>query len=294
VEEGSLQLVLDAKAELGEGPCWDAANKLLYWIDILGQNVHIYNPQLQSDRVIHVGMYVGCVAVAASGGLIMAADRAFYSLDPVTEQITLVSGLPNEPQGNRFNDGKCDPAGRFWAGTMPMNGSEAAGSLYRLDAESGVKHIFGSVRCSNGIAWSPDGSTMYYIDSPTKQVAAFDYDLQTGNIQNRRVAVTIPEGEGVPDGMTIDQEGNLWIAQWGGWKVSRWDPRDGTQLDTVPVPAEQVTSCAFGGVNMDELYITTARTGLDEEQLMKQPKAGGLFKVKTTVKGIGNTLFSRS
>lgn len=289
--EDTVQCVVDAKAALGEGPCWDRGGKVLYWIDIIGQNVHMYDSERGSDRIVPVGKYVGCVALASSGGLIIAADRAFYKLDPATGRIELVTELPNEPQGNRCNDGKCDPAGRFWAGTMPMKGSEPSGSLYRLDADCQAKRMLESVRCSNGIAWSPDGTAMYYIDSPTKQVVAFDYEVSTGDISNRRVVVTIPEGEGVPDGMTIDREGKLWVAQWGGWKVSRWDPRDGSLLDTIPVPAEQVTSCAFGGERLDELYITTAREGLDESALDRQPLAGGLFRVKTKARGMESYTF---
>ncbi|MCI3920735.1 SMP-30/gluconolactonase/LRE family protein [Paenibacillus sp. TRM 82003] len=279
-----LQLVIDAKAPLAEGPNWDREKKLLYWVDIVGQSVHIYDPVSGEDRTIPTGMMTGAVVKRSAGGLAIAAEQGVYALDPETELLELLVGS-GEADTNRFNDGKCDAAGRFWVGTMPKAGGPPTGSFYCLEKDGRLRHLFGDVGCSNGIAWSPDKKTMYYIDSPTKQVSAFDVDPETGEIANRRVALTIPEGEGVPDGMTSDDEGMLWIAQWGGWKVSRWDPRTGERLSEIAVPAAQVTSCAFGGDELDELYITTARVGLDEEALAKQPHAGGVFRIKLGVSG---------
>jgi len=189
---------------------------------------------------------------------------------------------------NRFNDGKCDPAGRFWAGTM-LNGAGESdpphGSLYSLDAHHHVQHRLSGVRISNGICWSPDKTTMYFVDSPNRWVDAFDYDDATGAIGNRRVAVTVPREYGMPDGMTIDAEGMLWVAGWGGGQVSRWDPATGKFLETIAVPASQSSACAFGGPNLDELYITSARIGLDAATLAHEPHAGSLFVARPGVKG---------
>ncbi|MCY9663983.1 SMP-30/gluconolactonase/LRE family protein [Paenibacillus alginolyticus] len=169
---------------------------------------------------------------------------------------------------------------------MSMNGKKEEGSLYCIDQDMTVRKMLGNVSVSNGISWSPDNSIMYYIDSLTKQVNAFDYELETGEISNPRVVVQIPEGQGVPDGMTTDTEGMLWIAQWGGYKVSRWNPMDGTLLDEIKVPAAQVTSCVFGGETLDQLFITSARQCLNPQQLSEQPYARAVFSVQVNVKGI--------
>jgi sugar lactone lactonase YvrE len=288
-----LELVIDAKAALGEGPCWDSEKQLLYWVDIMGKKVHVYNPKENTNRTISVDGYPGAVVPRKSGGLVVAMNQGYYALDLETEQLTLLASPENEPKTNRFNDGKCDASGRFWAGTMGMGSSEPAGNLYFLDQDLKITHLLDGIGTSNGIAWSGDNKTMYYIDSPTKQVVAFDFDLSSGGIKNKRVVVNIPEGEGVPDGMTIDSEGMLWVAQWGGYKVSRWNPHTGERLEIISVPVERVTSCTFGGENLDELYITTAGGGsLSEEELEKQPHAGGVFRIKVGVKGTINYAFN--
>lgn len=286
-----LKLVFDAKAELGEGPCWDADNELLYWTDILGKSLHIHNPASGDNRTVPVGLMVGSFALGRSGGIVLAAESGFYSLDPETGKKELMCDPAEEKEGNRFNDGKCDPAGRFWAGSMPMAGAEPSGSLYCLETDRTLTRKLTGIGCSNGLAWSPDCRTMYYIDTPTRQVAAFRYDKETGDIDDGKVACVVPESDGFPDGMTIDEEGCLWIAHWGGGKVTRWNPSTGSKLDEIVVPADQVTSCAFGGVRMNELYVTTARAFQSEETLRRQPHAGGLFKIELNVTGAASSRF---
>ncbi|MBO7743699.1 SMP-30/gluconolactonase/LRE family protein [Paenibacillus sp. MWE-103] len=281
--ESALELLVDARATLGEGPCWDETNKRLYWVDIIEKKLHCYSPAKQTNETFVFEESPGAVAVRKSGGVVLAMKQGFYAVDQA--RVTLLAHVDQEPRLNRFNDGKCDRMGRFWAGTMPLEGSDPTGSLYCLDTDLQVRHLFGEVACSNGLAWSPDDTTMYYIDSPTKQVVAFDYDRGSGAITRKRTVVTIPDGEGVPDGMTIDAEGMLWVAQWDGCRVSRWNPRTGNRIDAISLPAARVTSCAFGGDRLDELYITTARSGLDEKALSEQPQAGGLFRVKVGVRG---------
>lgn len=280
------ELIMDAQADLGEGPCWDDRQGKLYWVDIMAGRVHRYDPQSGRDESRELGQPVGTVAVCESGRLIVALRDGFFLLDFASGELQAIADPEADRPDNRFNDGKCDPAGRFWAGTMSLVGQKRQGSLYCLDpAGSAPRRMVEDVSTSNGLAWSPDHRTMYYIDSPTRQVSAYDYDLATGTLDRPRTVVTIPEGEGVPDGMTIDEEGMLWVAQWDGWCVSRWDPQTGRRIGRVEVPAARVTSCVFGGEDRKQLYITTARTGLKEDQLASQPLAGGVFRVHSEVAG---------
>ncbi len=283
----AAELVIDAKATLGEGAIWHAQKQRLYWVDILAGHVHIYDPVTNRNRTIEVGQPVGTVVPRRSGGVIVAVRHGFASLDLESGALHVLCEVEHDLPNNRFNDGKCDPAGRLWAGTMSMHGEEpGAGSLYCLEQDHSVRRMLTGVTVSNGIVWSLDQSTMYYIDTPTLEVTAFDYDVATGSISRPRAVVRIPKDQGLPDGMTIDAEGMLWIAHWGGSQVSRWDPASGQQIQAVHVPTPLVTSCAFGGSNLDELYITTARIGLDETALREQPHAGGLFRAYPGVRGV--------
>ncbi|PFY03756.1 Senescence marker protein-30 [Bacillus pseudomycoides] len=258
---------------------------MLYWVDILGKKVCIYNPITNINRKISLDQQIGCVVQDASGGVILAMERGFHSLNLETEELKLIHNPESHLPENRFNDGKCDPAGRFWAGTTDLYGVSAAGSLYFLDTDFSVKKQLEHVNTSNGLAWSPDQRYLYFIDTPTKKVTRFDYDIHTGTISNPIDIIIIPNSEGLPDGMTIDEEGCLWIAHWGGAKITRWNPMTGEKILTVPVPALNVTSCTFGGPDLTELYITTARTRMNQDQLEVYPYAGGVFRIKTQVKG---------
>lgn len=280
------ETIIDAKATLGEGPIWDAKKQLLYWVNIMESQVSIYDPSSQTNRTIDVGQYAGTVVARASGGLMLALHHGFASLDVETEEVTMIHEPEPDKPNNRFNDGKCDPAGRFWAGTMSMEERASVGTLYCMETDQTVRSMVENVTISNGLVWSQDNSTMYYIDTPLGTVDAFDYDLETGNIGNRRPVITIPDGQGFPDGMTMDAEGMLWVAHWDGARVTRWDPQSGTLLDTVHVPATQVTACAFGGPNLDQLYITSARRGLDEAALAEHPEAGNVFVTEVGVSGL--------
>ena len=282
----AIELVLDARAVVGEGPSWDARRQVLYWVDILSHELHIYDPAKNADRAFNVGQYVGAVAPRAHGGVMLALHHGLGAFDPDSEKLEIIHDPEAHLPGNRFNDGKCDPAGRFWAGTLPLDNAPEKASLYCLDTDLTVRTMLTGVSNSNGLAWSQDGATMYYIDTPTLQVAAFDYDLASGAISNRRVAINIPTELGFPDGMCIDAEGMLWIGVWGSEEVSRWDPVSGRRVGGVRVPATQVTSCCFGGAELDELYITTASMALDEAALADQPLAGGLFRARPGVKGL--------
>jgi sugar lactone lactonase YvrE len=280
------ELVLDAKAQLGEGPSWDAASRTLYWINIYAGEIRAYSPETGSDRVIPVGEPVGCLAPTKAGGLVIASQSGISLLDPATGQRKLLAHPEAGMPGNRFNDGKCDPAGRFLAGTMDNAEKEASGSLYSLSPDGTLKTLLTGVRISNGLAWSPDHATLYYIDTPTRAVMAYQYDLAIGNISQPRKAIYVPEELGWPDGMTSDMDGHLWIAMWGGSALTKWDPASGRLLQTFPIPALNVTSCAFGGEGLTDLYITSARKGMSDGQLVQYPLTGAVFRLRTDVKGM--------
>ena len=279
------ELLFDARAELGEGPFWYAHTQTLHWLDILNKRVYA-----GADLLAQLDEFIGCAALRRDGGLILALKNSIVDLQPDSVKPALLATL-NEPANNRFNDGKCDPAGRFLVGSMDMNETDPTGALYSFDGKTVTKLLTG-ITISNGLTWSPDHKTFYYTDTPTRQVTAFDYDLATGQIANPRPAVRVPDGLGWPDGMTSDTDGNLWIALWGGAQVTRWDPRTGRLLEQIPMPVLQPSSCIFGGADLNELYVTSARKGLSQEKLQEYPLSGGVFKITTNVAGIPTFQFA--
>ncbi|MFP7736644.1 SMP-30/gluconolactonase/LRE family protein [Priestia aryabhattai] len=287
----SIQLVLNTKAELGEGPSWDSRRKVLYWVDITRQKLHLYNPTDKAHTTFDTGQYIGSVVPRKLGGIVMTLKHGFYAYEFETKNMELIGTVELDKPNNRFNDGKCDAAGRFWAGTMGHDSRPNVGALYCLDTDWSIKKVLDNIGISNGIAWNPDNSIMYYIDSLTNKVMAYDYDLTTATISNPRVAVSIPHSFAFPDGMTSDEEGMLWVAIWNGSAVTRWNPKTGKLLETVHVPATRTTSCVFGGDDLQDLYITSARIGLEEKILAKEPYAGGLFVVNTKVRGLPTYAF---
>jgi sugar lactone lactonase YvrE len=239
--------VLDATATLGEGPLWDPRRDHLWWVDIVAGELHAYDPVADRDTVLNVGEMIGAVGLHKDGGLVAALEHGFATIDPNTGRVEpLHDPEPDRPE-NRFNDGACGPRGRFWAGTMARDGTPEQGSLYCLDPDGSVERKVSNVTISNGLAWDASKGRMYYVDTPTQSVSAFDYAPDTGTISNRRIAVHIPEAQGAPDGLTVDADGMLWVAHWGGACVGRWNPETGERSATVEVPATQVSSCAFGG-----------------------------------------------
>ena len=282
----SPELVLDARADLGEGPAWERRSGRLYWVDIHAGHLHIFSPLDGTDHRIDVGEYIGCVAPRRSGGLVLGLRSGFALLGLPSEKQTRLVNPEEHLPGNRFNDGKCDPAGRFLAGSMDDAEIEASGSLYSLASDGSVKTLLTGTRISNGLAWSPDQHTFYFIDTPTRLVMAYDYDLATGGIANPRPVVSVPSGLGWPDGMTSDAEGMLWVAMWGGARLTRWNPATGQLLAEITLPALNVTSCCFGGPDLADLYVTSARKGMNAGQLAQYPLSGGLFRVQTGIQGM--------
>ena len=273
------ELIFDAKATLGEGPVWDEKSQTLYWLDILEKRIYA-----GTELFAQLDDFIGCIALRKNGHFLLGKRTSFVDFEPGTSQQTVLASV-SESANNRINDGKCDPAGRFIAGTMDMNEKESSGSLYSFDGKQ-VTRLLDGIRISNGLAWSADHKTFYYIDTPTREVKAFDYDLASGQIANLRIALKVPNTLGWADGMTSDIEGNLWIAMWGGAQVTRWNPNTGQLLEQIPVPALQTSSCVFGGKDHNELYVTSARKEMSEADLNKYPLSGGLFKVVTKYEGM--------
>lgn len=281
------QTVTDHISLLGEGPLWDEQKQRIIWLDILNGKVHSFVPETSAYSFFKTGQLTGAAVLTNRGTMIGALQNGFYELNEADGSSRFIADPEANLPENRFNDGKCDPQGRFWAGTMNIPETSVSGNLYVLDPDGNVHHRIAGIGCSNGLAWNAAGDTMYYIDSPTREVVAYDFNADTSEITNRRVVFTVPEGNGFPDGMTIDAEDKLWVALWDGWKVIRVDPDKGEIIASIGLPAARITSVAFGGADFNDLYITSARVGVPEEQLEKQPLAGSLFVIRDIgVKGL--------
>lgn len=272
-----MEPVTTHRSLLGESPLWDDQSQTIFWVDILQGEIHAYALPTHRHRRLKLGQAVGAIALSPPGRLVGALQQGFFFIDSGNGALDFIAGPEAHLPGNRFNDGKCDPAGRFWAGTLNTKGEPGGGNLYALQPDGTVVLKIPGVSVSNGMAWSPDGRCFYYIDTPTRTVVAYDFDCETGSIRDQRVVVCIPEQMGKPDGMTIDEEGMLWIALWGGGRVTRWHPQSGRLLHHFMLPVTQVSSCTFGGARLTDLYVTTARVGLTPQELEEQPLAGALF-----------------
>lgn len=282
---GNVELVLDAGADLGEAPSWDAGEQLLIWVDITAGIVHRFDPITGRDEVLETGQPVGAAVPTTSGRLALAVRDGFRLLDPETGRTEPVAEIAATDPPTLMNDGKCDREGRFWAGTKDTEGRRPLGSLYRLDADRWLERVLTGVTISNGLGWSPDERSMYYIDSTTYGIDVLDFDPALGVVSNRRRLVEVPRRWGLPDGMTVDEEGFLWVAFWGGSAVRRLSPK-GELTSVVELPVTHVTSCAFGGEDLGDLYVTSGRVGPSPEQLRGQPHAGGLFRLRPSVRGL--------
>jgi sugar lactone lactonase YvrE len=284
-EASQPDIVADVHATLAEGPVWDERRQSLLWVDILPGRIHRLNPATGGDEVFVAGKPVGSIALRRDGGLVVAIEDGFALFNEKRRRLEQVAVIDHPGPRARFNDGKCDPSGRFLAGTMAYDQSPGTGRLYRLDPDRSVKMVLGGVTISNGLAWTSDGTTMYYVDSPTHGIDAFDYDPANGTLANRRRVVSIPSAAGMPDGMAIDADGCLWVALYGGAAVHRYTP-DGRLDTTISFPVTNVTCPAFGGPELAALYVTSARVGLDDNQLAEQPHAGAIFAVDVTTCGL--------
>ena len=279
---------------MGEGAFWNHQTQEFYWVDILGQELHIYNPATKVNRSLPTPSRIGTVVPQTDSTAVVALDDGVYIINTKTGETTVLSEVEKEMTVNRFNDGKCDPNGNLWVGSMHLEQSKPMGSVYKISSTGETTKMIDSVTISNGIVWTKDATTMYYIDTPTAKIKAFDYDKNTSTISNQRTVVEVPVSLGFPDGMAIDEEDMLWVGLWNGNSVARFNPNTGQLISKIEVPAHNVTACAFGGPNLDKLYITTASVDMTKEESAKYPMAGSIFVADPGVKGVKSDFFARS
>ena len=282
-----VKVVVKSNDLLGEGVMWDDQLKMLYWLDIEGRKIHTLKPETGLVKTIETPGRVACLAPAVDGGFIIGMETGVYRLDSGMsnfQEICITEYLP----GYRLNDGKCSPGGQFFVGTIVSDSdnskNQRTGHLYRIDPDGKCEVVLTDVTISNGLAFDELRNLFYYIDTLTHEVYCFDYDSATGSITNQRTVIRSAPEDASLDGMTIDTEGMLWIASWGGSKVMRWDPSTGVKTMEITLPTPYVTCCTFAGADMDELYITTASIALGPKD--NRIGAGDLYHVKVPAKGI--------
>jgi sugar lactone lactonase YvrE len=288
-----VSVVLRASAQIGEGPVWDARTQRLYWVDIVGQELHVFNPADGADTTHTCPDIVTSVSPRAAGGVLVTLRRSFALFDEATGRFDAIADVEPDMPGNRFNDGKTDRRGRHWAGTMgDVDWNHPIGNLYRFGPDRRPVRVAEKICCSNGIAWSPDDRTMYFCESFAYVIHAYDFDAVTGAIEKRRTFATIDAASGsFPDGITVDADGFLWCAQPVFGRLVRYDP--GGRIERIiELPVSRGTSVMFGGPDLSTLYITTMRTTLDERQLSEEPLAGSLLAITPGVRGLAETPFA--
>jgi sugar lactone lactonase YvrE len=283
-------LVADCHNLLGEGPWWDARTGTLLWVDIDGRLLQRHDPSSGRTVTRELDAMASAVVTRLAGGLALAMEDGVWVTDTDAGPARRVAAVEAEDPQTRMNDAKCDRAGRLWVGSMASDARPGAGALYRVDPDASVERVLVDVTISNGIDWSPDDRFMYYVDSAERRVDVLDYDLATGRASSRRTLIDLSADVGLPDGMTVDAEGYLWVAMWDGWSVRRYSP-SGDLDRIVGLPVSRVTSCAFGGANLTDLYVTSASSGLSDAETEDQPLAGGLFVVRPGVRGREATPF---
>ncbi len=281
--------VLDAKAALGEGAVWCNRANVLWWVDIEAPALHRFDPESGIDLTWRMPESIGCVALGPDRSVVVGLTSGLAWFDPDTERLDRFLELEARQPDTRLNDGRCDRQGRLWVGSMARNGHGSRGTLYRCDAARATPMLAG-IQVPNAIAFSPDGRTMYFADTPTRTIRAFDLDPATGRLSGERDFATIPPFDGLPDGATVDAKGGVWVAHWDGGRVSRFRP-DGQFDRSIRVPVPQPTCCAFGGADLRTLYVTSARTGLDDAALGRAPLSGGVFRLRPGVAGLPEPRF---
>lgn len=286
VDVTDAELEFRHNAILAEGPVWDEMEERLWWVDILNGQLFICEPADEAPLIYDMGEHLGAAVPREQGGAILALKSGFGLFDFEKKTVTHLANPEAHLPGNRFNDGKCDPSGRFWAGTMSYDLDEGAGSLYCMNTSLAVDVKLHGVTISNGMAWNRERDRMYYIDTVPGEIYMFNYDDTTGEISNRTLIKKVPKTEGYPDGMTIDQEGCLWVALYGGSKVMRIDPDSGETVYQVRLPVPKPTSCTFGGLGLGRLYITTAREHMTKEEIEEYPLSGSVFRANVPFKGV--------
>lgn len=287
------EVAFKAEATTGEGSIWHPDRKSLFWLDIEGKTLYEFLPETATCKTWLFDRMVSTVVPETDSTVVVSLQNEIVRVNLKTGEKEHIAPINDNNGAVRCNDGKCDPEGRFWVGTMGFGAPKGAGKLFTVTKDGTVTLKLDSVTISNGIVWSADKRFMYYNDTPTGQVARYKYDAATGNITFDGVAVKLAEGTGSPDGMTIDRNGNLWVAQWGGYGVYCYNPQTGKLLKKIELPAPNVASCAFGGQNLDILYITTARAGLSKDELAKYPLSGSLFVCNPGTVGVEAYRFTK-
>lgn len=288
----NIQCVTQTRSLLGEGPTWSPRDSALYWVDILTPSVHCFDSQKNVATEVKVGTMVSVAIPKATGGLLVATPGGLMTLDLETKNLSFFCHPESDRPGNRYNDGKCDRMGRLWIGTLDMGTAANRGNLFRVDADGLWKKMDTGFTVANGLGWSPDNRRMYFADTPRRTIYVYDFDLMAGSISNRRPFITLDASDGTPDGMTVDEEGCLWVAIWDAWRVSRYSP-DGKEILRIKMPVPRPTSCCFGGDNLDTLFVTSASVRLNEEALASAPLSGSLFSIRIPgVRGLPETTFA--
>lgn len=280
------EVFYEIRATLGEGPVFDSHSNTLFWTDILEKRLYRYSFEDQQLQTIQTDRHIGAFAICDKKTLVVAADNGFSFFDLDTETFQFVTDPELELPLNRFNDGKCDAKGRFWAGTMEFTPTSPNGSLYKLDTHQNVERMASDIIIANGLAWNTDHTKMYHVDSGKNEIYEYDFNLEAGTIHNKKLLYEFEEGYGTPDGIAIDSDNCLYIALWGGSKVIHFHPATREILEEISVPAPHVTSVAFGGTDYKTLFITTARDGLSEDQLSQYPLSGSVFHINVSTAGL--------
>ena len=294
-EEINVEVAYETKAKLGEGAFWNYKSEELYWVDIEEKKLHIFSPKTEENKTFEMPSRIGTVVpVDYENNAVVALEDGIYIVNTNTSELTLLSDVESDVTENRFNDGKCDPNGNLWVGSMHLAQTHPKANLYKIDALGNANKMLSNITISNGIVWTSDKKTMYYIDTPTGKIKAFDFNNKNNTITNERVAVIVNPKDGFPDGMAIDENDMLWVGMWNGNAVANYNPNTGELIKKIEVPAHNVTSCAFGGENLDVLYITTASLDMTEEEQKKYPLAGSVFKVQLKEKGVKGSFFNSS
>jgi sugar lactone lactonase YvrE len=289
----SIRCVLPWEAIVGESPVWRPEEQSLYWVDIQNKQIHRFDPSSGGNQTFHLPEIVTCIALRAAGGLVLTLRKHFATFDTATLRLERIGEVEGDLPSNRFNDGECDPQGRFWAGTMDaVEWSAPAGNLYRMDADKTVTRIQHNVICSNGIAWSPDGRKMYHTESFRHAIFVSDFEPETGATSNRRPFATLDSNSGgFPDGLTVDADGFVWSNVVGLGQIRRYDPL-GKIERVLQLPVPRATDCTFGGPDLKTLYVTSARETMTDAQLAEAPLSGSLFAIDVDVQGLPATPFS--